>query len=266
MQAISLMYHDVVEPGGADSSGFPGRAPGRYKLDRPLFERHLAAIAAAGRSPNSVAEMRRGKRERRSSHTRPLFLTFDDGGASSLRIGELLAHAGWVGHFFIPVDFIGRPGFLDQTGIAALSRMGHVIGSHSCSHPVPMMRLPEEPLQEEWRRSIAVLSEIVGAAVFTGSVPGGYWSKRVVRAAAGCGVEVLFTSDPVVSIRESEGCLLLGRYALLAGTSAETAARLARGELVPRLRQLASWKAKAVAKTLGGDTYRRLRTILLERA
>jgi hypothetical protein len=123
----------------------------------------------------------------------------------------------------------------------------------------------DDQLVEEWRRSVVVLSEIIESPVFAGSVPGGYWSKRVARAAAYSGIETLFISDPVASIRETEGCLLVGRYTVLAGTSAETAKRLARGELLPRLRQLARWKLKAAAKALPGDVYRRLRKVVLER-
>jgi hypothetical protein len=86
----------------------------------------------------------------------------------------------------------------------------------------------------------------------------------VVHAAATEGVDVLFTSDPVASIREREGCLLLGRYAILDGTSPDTAARLARGDLVPRVRQLATWRAKTVPKALLGNRYRQVRIALLQ--
>jgi peptidoglycan/xylan/chitin deacetylase (PgdA/CDA1 family) len=256
------MYHDVVEAGDTDSSGFPGRAPARYKLESSLFEGHLRAIAATGTSPSSVADLRVGSRRRAAP---PLFLTFDDGGASARLIGEALADMGWPGHFLIPVDFLGKPSFLDEAGIKDLAEMGHVIGTHSCSHPVPMSSLSEKRLLEEWGRSAAVLSEIVGAPVDTGSVPGGYVSVRVAAAAAACGVHVLFTSEPVESVRETEGCLLLGRFAILAGTPPRTAARLARGDLAPRLRQLASWKAKGLAKSTLGDRYRAFRSALLER-
>jgi peptidoglycan/xylan/chitin deacetylase (PgdA/CDA1 family) len=259
------MYHDVVDVRDRGRSGFAGRAPGTYKLDRPLFEHHLEAFAAAGRSPSSVADIRGQPREPLPRTARPLYLTFDDGGSSALNIGERLTAYGWVGHFFIPVDFIGRAGFLDKASIAGLAAMGHVIGTHSCSHTVPMTRLPDGHLLEEWRRSVAVLNEITEGSVFAGSVPGGYWSKRLVRAAASAGVETLFVSDPVASIRKIEGCLVIGRYAIRAGTSPEAAACLASGDLVPRLRQLARWKVKGAAKALSGDAYRSLRKAVLER-
>jgi hypothetical protein len=255
------MYHDVVEPGRRGSNRFRSR----YELERPLFERHLAAISAARRSASSVAELLPGTDRPPPPDSSPLYLTFDDGDASALPVGELLAGAGWVGHFFIPVDFIGTPGYLDNDGIVALARMGHVIGSHSCSHTVPMTRLPEEALLEEWGRSVDVLSEIVGSRVFCGSVPGGYWSKRVAQTAARSGIDVLFTSDPTTSIREQDGALLLGRYMVLNGMSDETAARLAQGALVPRFRQAAWWKTKGAAKAILGDNYRRLRAYLLEK-
>ena len=47
MQALAIMYHDVVENGDFESSGFPGEGAHVYKLRREDFERHLDAIAAA---------------------------------------------------------------------------------------------------------------------------------------------------------------------------------------------------------------------------
>ena len=263
IRAMSLMYHDVVERGNPDSSGFPGKGPARYKLDWPLFHRHLAAIAAEGRSAGSVLEITAPERRIESW---PLLLTFDDGGASAEPIGSALSDVGWIGHFFITVDYIGNPGFLDESGIRRLAQMGHVIGTHSCSHHVPFNRLPEEQMVAEWRRSTVVLNEIAGNAIVVGSVPGGYYSPLVARSAALSGVKALFTSQPVVTCQQLDRSLVLGRYAILSGTPPKTVARLARGELTPRLRQFASWKARGVVKLVLGDAYRTLRTRLLERA
>ena len=208
------MYHDVVEPG----RGSADRSRSRYELERPLFERHLAAIAAAGRSPSNVADIRPGKERPAASAVTPLYLTFDDGDASAIPVGKLLADAGWVGHFFIPSDFIGRPGYLDAAGVAALDEMGHVIGSHSCSHgsydaavggtpPRGMDSERRGPQRDHREQSLLRIRA------------GGYWSTAVARAAAWSGIEVLFTSEPIVSIHECDGSLLLGRYSVLAGMS-----------------------------------------------
>jgi peptidoglycan/xylan/chitin deacetylase (PgdA/CDA1 family) len=259
-RAVSLMYHDV-EPGSADASGFTGKGPARYKLDPDLFRAHLDAIAAAGGRPGSVLALETSERRGRRW---PVLLTFDDGGASAEEIGEALSALGWTGHFFITVDFLGRPGFLDDSGVRRLAHMGHVIGTHSCSHHVPFNGLSEDRLLEEWRRSVSVLTEIVGSPVVVGSVPGGYSSRQVELSAARSGLRALFTSEPVASGRRVEGCLVFGRYAILSGTSSVAVERLVRGEVAPRLRQLASWKVRGLAKIVLGDRYRALRTRLLE--
>jgi peptidoglycan/xylan/chitin deacetylase (PgdA/CDA1 family) len=257
------MYHDVVEPQQADSSGFPGKGPARYKLDWPLFERHLEVIDAAGKSPGSVTALMALNRQHEPW---PLLLTFDDGGASAERIGSVLNDAGWVGHFFITADRIGTPGFLDEAGVERLAQAGHVVGTHSCSHHVPFSQLSEEQLLEEWSRSIDVLGAIAGQPIDVGSVPGGYLSRRVARTAAHSGMKALFTSEPVARSRELDDCLLLGRYAVLTETTPEAVRRLVQGELAPRVRQLISWRARGAAKAVLGDGYRALRSRVLEGA
>jgi peptidoglycan/xylan/chitin deacetylase (PgdA/CDA1 family) len=262
-RAISLMYHDVIEPGRPDSSGFPGKGPARYKLDWPLFERHLEVVAQAGKSPRGVMELAASDSPRDDW---PLLLTFDDGGASAERIGSVLRDAEWVGHFFITTERIGTPGFLDESGVARLAQMGHVVGTHSCSHHVPFSELSAEQLFEEWSHSIDVLRTIVGQPILVGSVPGGYLSRRVAGTAARSGLKALFTSEPVARSRELDGCLLLGRYAVLTETTPEAVRRLIQAEVAPRVRQLVSWKARGAAKAVLGDGYRALRSRVLERA
>src|SRR5262245_12587099 len=95
MMPLALLYHDVLESGSYDSSGFPGAGAARYKLSLGEFQAHLAAIAAV------------------SATAAPPMLTFDDGGSSSCRIATELERYGWLGHFFVTTDRIGSPGFLN---------------------------------------------------------------------------------------------------------------------------------------------------------
>jgi peptidoglycan/xylan/chitin deacetylase (PgdA/CDA1 family) len=256
------MYHDVVPHGAPDTSGFAGGGPARYKLSWDLFRAHLDAIGVATVRVENVLDVA-GSVEQTPPW--PVLLTFDDGGASAEQIGEALAAAGWLGHFFITVDRLGSRGFLDASGVRRLAEMGHEVGTHSCSHYTPFNRLDDKRLLEEWRRSKAALSEIIGRAVHVGSVPGGYSSRRVERAAAESELKALFTSEPLTSSHWVGPCLVLGRYAVLGDTTARTVGRLARGDTGPRLRQAASWKARGVAKAVLGGRYRALRTRLLEK-
>jgi peptidoglycan/xylan/chitin deacetylase (PgdA/CDA1 family) len=253
----TLMYHDVVR-GDFEASGFQGPGPAHYKLSIGAFLEHLDALReATGRAPASVAEVIRGDAPRGA-----WLLTFDDGGSSAVETAQALSERGWRGHFFVVTDRLGTPGFLDHEEVRVLAEMGHVVGTHSASHP-RMSACSRTQLAEEWLRSIAVLSDLVGAPVTSGSVPGGHYSAAVGRAAAASGLSALFTSRPARRVGTVDGCLLLGRYAIRSQTPAAEAAQAARGAGGRWPRQRAAWSLRAVAKRAGGPAYERLRTRLL---
>jgi peptidoglycan/xylan/chitin deacetylase (PgdA/CDA1 family) len=247
--SFALLYHDVTPAGEFSSSGFVSPDANIYKFSIAEFSRHLAAISARQVSPAvSVLDPPRPNNA--------LLLTFDDGGVSALRwTADILEHAGHVGHFFIPTNFIGTPGFMSRGEIVELARRGHLIGSHSCSHPERMARFPARELEREWRDSLACLSDLLGSAVTLASVPGGSYSRAVGVAAAKAGVRVLFTSEPTSAIGRIGECALVGRYSVQQGTSAETAAALAAGDVAPRLRLALFWNFKKALKRAGGSAW-----------
>jgi len=260
LKAASLLYHDVVERGRFETSGFQGGGPNRYKLELADFDEHLAALADhIPQPPTTVDEL-----GREPSHL-PWLLTFDDGGASAILIGDALAEKGWRGHFFVTTDLIGAYGFVSAQDIRRLDGMGHVIGSHSCSHPARMARCSWAQLQDEWSRSTSVLADIVGHPVTLASIPGGDYGDNVARAAAAAGIRRLFTSEPVLTVRQVDGCAVFGRFAVVRNVPPERAVALAGARAGPRVRQFASWQAKKAIKAVGGDRYPKLRAFLLNR-
>jgi hypothetical protein len=239
-RTISLLYHDVVAAGDFGSSGFQSPDADLYKLDEARFAAHLNAIAD------------------RVTPTDRLF-TFDDGGASARRIGDVLAQRGWRGCFFVSTDFIGTRGFVTGNDIRMLVAQGHRVGSHSCSHPARMAALPPEQLRHEWRRSRAVLEDILGQAVDTASIPGGYYSLTVARTAGEAGYRELFTSEPVATPWDVDDLRVYGRYSVQQSSSPELVAAIAAGDVGPRLRQFVYWNAKKVLKRAGGTFWLRFR-------
>ena len=259
---ISLLYHDVVPPGQFGVSGFPGDDADIYKLDQPEFESHLEAIERSSSRPGVTALHRADA----GLDARALLFTFDDGGASALATATLLETRGWRGHFLVTTDYIGKHGFLTAENILELHQRGHVVGSHSCSHPSRMSHCPRAQLEREWKESVRVLSDIMGEKARVASVPGGYYSRGVAEAAAASGIEVLFNSEPTSRVERVDNCLVVGRYSIVRGDSSATAARLACGDWRPRLRQFLVWNAKKVAKRLGGNYYLAIRKSLLRKA
>jgi peptidoglycan/xylan/chitin deacetylase (PgdA/CDA1 family) len=196
----------------------------------------------------------------------PWLLTFDDGGASAATvIAAMLEARGWRGHFFVTTGRVGSPAFLSREQIRDLRGRGHVVGSHSETHPLRMSYCPEEELFGEWRRSLDFLSELLGEEVRVASVPGGYYSRAVAETAARAGVRQLFTSEPTERVNEVDGCLVFGRYGVQRWTSPEAVAGIVAGRFLPRRRQQLVWAAKKLTKRVGGDYYLRARRALIDR-
>ena len=258
MKALSILYHDVIDGDDFDSSGFPGPAAERYKLSAADFEKHLDAISRVlSSAPAIVSELSANESASK------VLLTFDDGGASSPRIADMLEKRDWRGHFFITTDYIGKPNFVSAQGIRDLRQRGHVIGSHSCSHPRRMSALSSEQMFDEWRRSTEVLAQLIEEPVIIASVPRGNHSAGVARAAVKAGIKFLFTSEPTWRVNRVEGCWTLGRYGILRGMPASASAGFAAGSFAPCLQQWIAWNLKKVLKNVGGNSYHRLRDLSL---
>jgi peptidoglycan/xylan/chitin deacetylase (PgdA/CDA1 family) len=247
----ALTYHDVVPAGDENTSGFAGRDAALYKVTPELFDAHLRAI-------------------RQSLPDRPdppdpsnLIFTFDDGGASALGAADALERYGLRGRFFVTVNYIGTRGFLDPAGIRELQRRGHEVGSHSCSHPLRMGHLSPARLRDEWTTSRAALSDILGEDIRTASLPGGDFAPSVATAATDAGFTHLFTSEPIMTVRQIGSMTIAGRFTIQRWTSASTAAALAAGRWLPCTRQVALWNMKKLGKQIGGERYLQMRRVLL---
>jgi peptidoglycan/xylan/chitin deacetylase (PgdA/CDA1 family) len=249
------MYHGVAAAdSGRDGIAGPGAAA--YSVTPARFAEHLEQIAAVtGRPPGRVDALTDGA----------WMLTFDDGAASAREAAEQIARRSWPGHFFIATDLVGRPGFLGWDDVCELARAGHVIGSHSCSHPDRMAACSWERLLDEWSRSAEALAAALGRPVSTASVPGGLYSASVGRAAAAAGFTTLFTSLPSPRLGSVDGCRLIGRYAIRRDTPAAEAAAAAAGRAVPWARQRIAWEVRGAAKRIAGDRYEGVRRAVLAR-
>jgi peptidoglycan/xylan/chitin deacetylase (PgdA/CDA1 family) len=256
----ALMYHDVVGSGQEDSSGFPGRDAALYKVTPELFAAHLNAITQSLPALPDLPDLL----DTPDTPDPPdPVITFDDGGVSAMTAADMLEAHGLVGHFFVTANYIGTRGFVTEDHIRELARRGHVVGSHSCSHPLRMGHGPWPQLLDEWSRSRSLLSDILGAAVCVASVPGGDFAPQVAEAAAKAGITTLFTSEPTRESRYAFGLTLIGRFTIQRWTTAETAAALATGEWLPCARQAVVWSAKKMTKRLGGERYLQIRKLLL---
>jgi peptidoglycan/xylan/chitin deacetylase (PgdA/CDA1 family) len=155
VKILSILFHDIIA-GNFDESGFPGKAAARYKLTREEFRNHLTSMAKQARSPAMPLDVLC-----RANTPNPFLLTVDDGGVSAVYLAVALERLNWRANFFVTTDRIDTKSFLSTDQLRWLRRKGHVIGSHSCSHPYRMSELADDRLREEWSRSSETLSGIV---------------------------------------------------------------------------------------------------------
>ena len=218
-EVASFCFHEVTDD--PRSTGFqrPGAVP--FTLPRRAFTAHLDAIAASPWSPRRVSEV--GD----AGTGRCLLLTFDDGGRSALDAADELSRRGWRGHFFVVTSRVGSSTFLGAESIRYLHGCGHVIGSHSHTHPDIFRELTSDAMRAEWRTSASLLSDLLGVPCETASVPGGEISRAVLESGAEAGFRFLFTVEPRLRPWNVRECRVFGRYIVKMGTSPSRVGRLA---------------------------------------
>ncbi|HEV3215924.1 MAG TPA: polysaccharide deacetylase family protein [Vicinamibacterales bacterium] len=254
MTLVSLLFHDVYlrNPG---ESGFSTPGAARYKLSLEEFDRQLSGLRELGLEPCRLI----GSAPLEPVAPSALAVTVDDGGSSYYTvIADRLEDLGWRGHCFVSTDYIGRRGFLSASQLRELDGRGHVIGTHSASHPTRFSRISPDQMRREWSESREILEDLLGHDVHVGSVPGGYFSNVVAATAGDAGLKVLMTSEPVTWTRSVNRCAVAGRFTIRQGAPADLARRFVLASPWTRRAAWARWNAKGIVKPLLGSSYPRI--------
>lgn len=205
MNPIVLMYHDIFRD-SVKESGLSDDSADVYKVSESNFRSQVKAISDYLVNNNL-------------SKDRVIF-TFDDGGVSFLRVvAPILEEYCFTGLFFIITNRIGAEGFLSVDDIIDLKRRGHIIGSHSHSHPDNISVLQRDQIDEEWQESVSFLNNLLGVNVEYASIPNGYQSNNVLNSANQCGLRYLYTSTPTTKRKKMGDMIVIGRYVVLQGFS-----------------------------------------------
>lgn len=238
---VYLMYHDIVCHDDK-SSGFQNDNAFQYKVDVTRFEKQVKVLQG-----------------------HDVVFTFDDGGDSFLTYAApILEKYGKKGVFFISTKYIGTKGFLNENQIKELSARGHIIASHSHSHPSNISSLPEEEIFNEWKKSIIILRNIIGTNILEASVPNGYTTKSVVNAAMKNGIVKLYTSEPTIKPRSECGLTLIGRYVVHSNMSEEDVLELVTNRKLQYKKYLI-WSSLRFVKMLLGGYYDKIKSLMLNR-
>jgi len=207
---VTFLYHEVSD--NPNLTGFLRKSNLIYKHNCREFANNIEAINNVKIKPITI----NGLEDKSEKHK--ILLTFDDGGKSAMYIADVLEKYNWYGHFFITTSMIGNSTFLNKLNIKELFHRGHVIGTHSHSHPMPFHNLPIQRMIEEWSKSIDILEQILSSKVICGSIPGGDMDKKTIKSAKDSGIKYLFTSEPFNKTWMEYEVILLGRVCPKVGT------------------------------------------------
>ncbi len=246
---LSLLLHDVTD--SPATSGFMQPTAFRYKHSTSLFNRYLDVVERSNATVTTHSETD----QQRPAGKCTVSFTFDDGGASAPIAADLLESRNWRGLFFVTTNLIGTRGFLTPSQIRDLDARGHVIGSHSCSHPDIFRRLTRRQMQVEWLESRVALEDLLGHQVNVASVPGGDCDRITIEEAARAGLTRLFTSEQVTRPWWHSGVTCYGRMMMLNSTPPESLQRWLRHPAVGVIPERALRFAKSSIKSLIGPLY-----------
>lgn len=240
-----LMYHDLYTVDRYES-GFKTNS-GRYTLPADAFEHQVELIENYLKS-NSID----------SDYVQ---YTFDDGGISSYTVAApILEKYNRRGIFFIPTKYIGQDGFMNEDQIRDLYHRGHIIGAHSHTHRQRMTSMSNEQLYEDWSKSIQILSGITGSNITTASLPNGYYSKSLCDTLRRLGIEIIYTSNPLMGPVDGE----CGRFGINCKMTNEYVLSIVYSPIV-RTRIYVKKKICFILRYVLGNSYLRVRSIFIHK-
>lgn len=181
----------------------PGtRLKGLY-VDTGLFARQLAELRSEGFQAVSLDDFGSSP----APSPRSIVLTFDDGFRNVLELGLApLAENRFRAIQFLVADLIGKSNewdratgetpepLMDAAQVREWLAAGHVIGSHTLTHPW-LTRLPPALAREEIAASRKKLEDQFGVAVEHFCYPYGDWNEAVRDLVAGAGYRTACTTD-----------------------------------------------------------------------
>lgn len=225
------MYHDIVTESDK-TSGFQNETSFQYKVEENAFEEQVKAL--------------KGK---------DVLFTFDDGGVSFYtKAAPILEKYGLRGVFFISTKYINSPGFLSENQMKELAERGHIIGSHSHTHPEIFTKLPEEEIRDEWKKSFDILSGILCSNDLTLSIPNGYASNTIMEEAIKVGYTDIYTSEPTMRVKLYRSHKVIGRYVVHNGMNTQDVMNIVENKGT-RSKMALKWRVLSVVKGVLGSSY-----------
>jgi len=185
-----LLYHEVTD--------FPERTKQIRKMSPAAslltkqFEEQMALLSERANTRVVTADDIFNKAE---DDAKKIVLTFDDGFIGNYLFAfDILERYGFKATFFITVDDVSKDRYMSWEQIAALHKSGHLIQSHTMTHPM-LGECEESEITYELETSKRIIEDKIGSPVKYLSLPYGSLNERVIAIAKQIGYKAIFTSS-----------------------------------------------------------------------
>jgi peptidoglycan/xylan/chitin deacetylase (PgdA/CDA1 family) len=249
MKVPILLYHALFECGLKKE---------KYAIKEAEFEQQIRYLSAKGFQSLLLGDLFKSHAAVNNDN-KSVAITFDDGNHSDFSLAfPILKKCGFVATFFITVNYIGNENYVSWANLSEMLAGGMSIQSHSLNH-VFLSDLSEENIYSELNESRNILRDRLKSEIKFISLPGGFFSKRVLTVAKSIGYEGVCTSIPGMNI-VGEGkrgpTLLLNRFVITRETSFEKFKAIVNGDRKYRAACKAQHYFKAgMKKILGSQRY-----------
>jgi len=242
-----LLYHALFE-GEANAE--------KYAIATDTFEQHINYLSEEGFESISFNAFLGGFLPLPGK--RYVIITFDDGNYSDYSIAfHLLKKYGFVATFFVTVGRIGTRDYLDWDHLKEMIDGDMSIQSHSLNH-LFLSDLGKDTLRKELTESKRILEDRLYLPVHFISLPGGFYSRQVLKAAQGAGYKGVATSGPGLNIlgRDEKEFILFRRSVITRKTRMEGFQEIVHAHLLSNAKSHMVYQLKSMAqKVLGSRGY-----------
>ena len=151
-------------------------------------------------------------------------ITVDDAGKGNFQfILPILREFDFQTYIFVPTKFISnensKSSYMTESQIRTLSEEGHIIGSHSHTHPINISLLDQNEILEEWKKSKNILENITGKEILSCSIPGGFFTRKQIDILGQLGYDEIFNSVPTFKMKNIGTMNVNGRFSIERNTS-----------------------------------------------
>lgn len=201
MMVSILIYHEVA-PDVSNPKAF-GLDP-VYACSKSAFEQQMAYLYDQDFRTLRLNDLISMDSEACETATNAIVITFDDGHRSQWSEAvPILKRYGFTAEFFLTVEWIGQPGYMDWDDVKALKQAGMGIGSHGYHHWF-LDDLSQLEVASEVIESKRALESRLGHPISFFAPPGGRLHPTTAMTAKETGYRGICTSIPGIVSRGSD--------------------------------------------------------------